>query len=164
MKYSHRSYSFFWIFSIVFLLSTFNSSASNYGILFSGEQQNLDLGASAYRAGQQFTIMTWVKSTGNSSWHLVFGNNTVNETNRSPWITINAGTKIEYGFGTGSRRVGNLVANAITPNEWSHLALSYNGSALILYVNGKELNRTTTSETPGATPIRFIGGCCGEFF
>jgi len=165
MNNSHRQSFILRTFTVLFLFSiSFSLTASNYAIQFSGNAQQLDLGESAYRAGQQFTLMTWAKPSGNNNWHLLFGNNTVADTNRPPWISINAGTKIEYGFGTGSKRVGNLVSNAITPDEWNHLALSYNGSALILYVDGKEISRTATSEIPGTTPLRFIGGCCGEFY
>jgi beta-galactosidase len=153
-------------FVVVFTLLTAScySFATNYGISFSGLSQNIDLGNNGYRAGRNFTIMTWMKPDNNTNWHLVVGNNTVNDINRPPWVTINAGNRLEYGFGTGSRRVGNIINNGFSDNEWNHIALSYNGSALILYVNGVEADRTSTTDTPGTTPIRYIGGCCNEFY
>ena len=47
------------------------------------------------------------------------------------------------GFGTVSVRGSVLDAEA-----WSHVALSYNGSALVLYVNGREVNRVGSSLIP----------------
>ena len=160
-----KSGNFKWMFPLFLLFFSFLTTTSqNYAVKFNGASQNIDLGTNAPTLGNNFSILTWVYPENSSSWQLVIGNNSPGMNYRSPWITIQNSTNVEFGFGTGSSRVVQKVDNVISAGQWHHLALTYNGSYLILYVDGTEKGRISSSATPAQTPVRYIGGCCGEFF
>lgn len=139
-------------------------SSQNKAIRLKGGTENVDLGNNAVSLGFNFTIMTWLRGENTPTWSLVIGNHSAGINLRSPWITVNAGTNIEYGFGTGTDRVGKVVNNVVTNNEWAHVAITYNGSQMTLYVNGVEKDNLTTTATPASTKVQYIGGCCNENF
>ena len=47
------------------------------------------------------------------------------------------------GFGTTT-----VVGDTLPTNQWSHVALTFDGNALILYVNGREINRSYSNLIP----------------
>lgn len=152
-------------FLLVLGLNAQNLYSQNKAIRFNGGTENVDLGNNAVTLGKNYTIMSWIKGENTPSWSLVIGNHSVgNNDQRAPWITINDGSNIEYGFGTGVGRVTKVANNVIANNEWAHVAVTYDGSQLILYINGEKRDNFATSATPTATPVRFIGGCCNENF
>lgn len=154
-----------WLFPFLFIIFPFLTGYSqNYAIKFTGNPQNVDLGTNAPTLGNNFSILTWVYPENCTDWHLIIGNNSLGQNNRSPWITIQSNTNVEYGFGFGSSRVVQKADNVISANEWHHLAITYNGANLILYVDGAEKSRIATTAIPAQTPVRYIGGCCNEFF
>ncbi len=157
------------ILSLAFLmivsLHSQNLYSQNKAIRLNGGTENVDLGENAVSLGKSFTIMTWLKGENTPTWSLVIGNHSVdNNNNRAPWITVNAGTNIEYGFGMGTGRVTRVANNVLANNEWAHVAFTYDGNFLVLYVNGVERDAYYYQGTPVTTPVRFIGGCCGENF
>ena len=153
---------------LAILLVTFFANrlvSQNYALGFSGISQYVDLGTNGVTLGKNFTLMMWVYPKNCSNWHNVIGNNSVSaQANRAPWISINSNTGVQYGFGSGSTVVSSLVRSAITSDTWCHLALTYNGSALILYLNGVEKSRIATTALPALTAVKYIGGSTGEFF
>lgn len=66
-------------------------------------------------------------------------------------------TTIEYAGNTSA-----LVAGALTPNVWQHLAVTWSGNSLVLYKNGIQIGTATS----GSTPIdygypMYVGGTGG---
>jgi len=152
----------FLILSIFF--SYLNLFSENKAIRFSGQTQNVDLVNNAVSLGENFSFMLWVYPQNASDWHLAIGNHTNSYNTRAPWITINSNTNVEFGFGTGTDRVYKVAYGILTTGKWSHLAMTYNGTKLTLYVDGVEKSSINTTATPVSTKVQYIGGCCGEFF
>lgn len=138
--------------------------AENFAIKFSGASQNIDLGSNAAVLGKNFSIVLWVKPQNASSWHMAIGNHSGGMNARAPWITIQAETNVEFGFGTGTDRIVKKTDNILNAGQWNHMAMTYNGTKLTLYVNGEEKNSISTTATPAQTAVRYIGGCCDEYF
>lgn len=151
-------------FIIIFFATLPTLQAENFAIKFSGTSQNIDLGSFAPVLNKNFSIVLWVKPQNAISWHMVIGNHSGGINARAPWITIQAETNVEFGFGTGTDRIVKKSDNVLNTGQWNHLALTYNGAKLILYVNGVEKSSVNSSATPAQTPLNYIGGCCDEYF
>jgi hypothetical protein len=111
------------------------------------------------------TVSAWVRPSAVSGWR------TVVLKERNPSLSYSL-----YAHSDASRPAG-VIANpndtrangsgALALNTWTHLALTFNGTSLVLYVNGIEVNRTGP---PGAiltsTEALSIGGnnVWGEWF
>lgn len=151
--------------TLVLIFSIFETVHSeNYAIEFSGASQYVDMGENAPVLGKSFSIALWLKPQNANAWHLAIGNHTTGYNERAPWITVQAGTNIEYGFGTGTDRVFRKTDNILDVNQWNHLAMTYNGTRLVLYVNGEEKSSVNSTATPAPSALRYIGGCCDEYF
>lgn len=139
-------------------------SAQNKALYFSGSAQNVDLGENAVLLNNQFAIMGWIKPENTAPWVLAIGDHSKgNHTQRAPWISVNDNKNIEFGFGTGDGYVASMANDVLTPNQWNFIALTYDKAELKLYVNGAMVKSVNSSAT-ATQPVRYIGGCCGEFF
>ncbi|MCX8472840.1 MAG: fibronectin type III domain-containing protein, partial [Sediminibacterium sp.] len=95
-----------------------------------------------------YTIMTWFKNTGTlGSWNRLFefGSGGVNN---GVLIGFPSATQIAY-LSNGSPRTINLP-NYFNINGWNHIALTYDGSNLRLFING---NYASDLQSPGANYI-----------
>jgi len=76
------------------------------------------------------------------------------------YITRNwAADRISYGFGTGTKIVMFHAEVTVPIKVWHHIATTFDGTNYILYMNGEVVdnNTVTAGDTPGATPVRYIG-------
>ena len=101
---------------------------------------------------KQITIETWVKPTGINSL-IIYKYNA-----SSPWpgyaLGFSASTTIpQCWVGGTSWTVG---PEALTPNEWYHMACTYDGSQVMLYVNGSPVAKSTqTANLSDTTNLNF---------
>ena len=118
--------------------------------------------------GSAFTLMGWVKRNSNlAATEPAFGfwatdgvEPTTASTNAAFWFE-------RHDFGTSNRLQANLRvngslanrehANELTVGDWTHLAMTYDGSAMSLYVNGVLSGTTTVSGTIN-TGAKFMVG------
>jgi VCBS repeat-containing protein len=108
--------------------------------------------------GPQYTQAIWLKpatGTGSTTYY-VLGNGTGNTA--APYIFVTGNGRLGAGFGTGSGTVNQQTGpNTIAAGEWSHVAATYNGSALIAYLNGVAVINLPVNSAVAATPINFLG-------
>jgi hypothetical protein len=87
------------------------------------------------------TLSLWVKNTGGGD---VIGSYNSASTSRTPTFsfTNSASQKVAWEF---SDKVGQTTSTTVSPNTWTHLALTYSGGNVSVYVNGVLDTQTTAS-------------------
>jgi hypothetical protein len=119
----------------------------------------------ALRLTTAMTLEAWVRPTSSASWRcallkessggLAYGLY-ASDTSSRPSAYVRVGSDVDA---TGP--------SAITLNAWTHLAATYDGAALRLYVNGTQVtSRTLTGSIASSTQPLRIGGnqVWGEYF
>jgi hypothetical protein len=76
--------------------------------------------------------------------------------NYSIWVQEQ---KVLYGFGNGSNWYKAISDSVLTLNDWNHLAVTFDGTNYILYVNGEQVHNYTgaAGQIPVSQPMRWIG-------
>ncbi|MCB0520558.1 MAG: T9SS type A sorting domain-containing protein [Lewinellaceae bacterium] len=100
----------------------------------------------------QFTVSCWVKLAGGNTGKgiLDFGS----DQNKNWWLHTNAagnGVKFSIGNGTGSASVEHAFTADI--NGWHFVAATFNGTSLLLYVDGNLVQTTSASVSTGGARL-----------
>ncbi|MDM8564110.1 PA14 domain-containing protein [Candidatus Halobeggiatoa sp. HSG11] len=129
---------------------------------FDGNGDYVDLGASAPVLGTTFTQETWIYpdySDADTSFHAFMGYQNGGADDRAPGLWTK-GKLLHYGFGDGTNWYGPMTSNdVLTLRAWNHVAVTFDGTDYILYVNGEQVhNHTGTSgKIPVSEPMRELG-------
>jgi ABC-type amino acid transport substrate-binding protein len=114
----------------------------------------------------EFTLESWIFTnfTDNNT-HGILGYNSGNA-NSYPSISIINKTSVIIGFGDGSQWRSFTVEDAINPNSWNHLAVTFDGTDYKLYVNAVEIFSTTdlAGIKPASTQQLEIGRVGNNYF
>lgn len=101
---------------------------------------------SGVKVGQAFTQEAWIlPAVGTVPQALITsksGSTDSLETSRKthdacPSIWIEAGSRVRIGFGDGNQWYEVATKSILTPNSWNHLAVTFDGNAYRVYVNGR---------------------------
>jgi hypothetical protein len=116
----------------------------------------------------RFTVEAWVKPSVLTGWRTVLMKETPDGLSYALYANDNEPKPAAYGRINGSGFSNGSSGTAPLPvNAWTHLAATYNGSALALYVNGVQVDSQPVSGNlvTSNNPLS-IGGSLvwGEFF
>ena len=135
------------------------SQGSASSLDFDGVNDYVDLGASGITLGSAFTLEAWIYSDqADASWHGFMGNQTSGTTNRAPGLWVYQNNRIHFGFGNGtSWQSGNTDSGTLIENQWNHVAMTFQGTEIKVYINGVlETTKTGVTGSP-VDPLRWIG-------
>jgi hypothetical protein len=155
---------------------SFVAGKDGQGVTF-GSGGYIDIPHSSALANQQFTIDAWVKPQGpgpnNDFWGSVIVQKGVSPPTGYTNVPISlwwSAQQQKFGFTFGNMGMDEIVSSSTFPaGQWYHVAATYDGSAMKLYVNGNlEASKPFTSSitydrlipwTIGSTaaPIRAAG-------
>ena len=102
----------------------------------------------------EFTTAAWIYNTAVSSdYHAIMGYQADGSANtRAPSMYLVNQTQIHAGFSDGTWD-GFTTGDVLTPNQWQHVATTFDGTTYSVYVDGTEVYSTT--DMAGTTPIPF---------
>ena len=114
------------------------------------------------------TLEAWVRPTANSSYRTVL----LKEVTGELAYALYAADSDHGGRSSGWNRIGNVSrfadgTSALPLNAYSHVAVTYNGSSLVFYVNGVATRSTavTGNIQTSTMPLRIGGNTIwGEYF
>lgn len=149
------------LFSLATICCVSNSSNAQTGaaLNFDGVDDYINAGnlvATQFSGVQPYTVETWIKPVNGFTTSVIAG--MFNGGVTASWaLFLNANGSL-----TSYRNVGpfSLVTptNLILPNVWSHIATTYDGNTLAIYINGQlAASVAFTSGQPGTTAPLLIG-------
>ena len=125
-----------------------------YSLQFDGENDFVTItGDDLDLSSGNYTQSVWVKPPDNDDpgFRAVIGHqDSEGVSGRYPGIWVYQSNAIHTGFGNGESWNSVTTTKALTPGEWNHVAVTFNGDELIVYVNGEE--KLTTTNFAGLTP------------
>ncbi|MEM9567992.1 MAG: LamG-like jellyroll fold domain-containing protein, partial [Cyanobacteria bacterium P01_E01_bin.34] len=114
-----------------------------------------------------FTLESRLYSTAtDNNFHGILGYASGALEDRYPGMWIRNKTSIHFGFGDGVNWYHHTVDNVLAEGAWNHVATTFDGTSLKLYVNGQEKFSTDAyaGKTPNATQQFEIGKADRYFF
>ncbi|HVQ58803.1 MAG TPA: LamG-like jellyroll fold domain-containing protein [Solirubrobacterales bacterium] len=134
---------------------------------FDGVNDKVDvLDANSLDLTTGMTLEAWVKPTTNSGWRTALmkerGANLLYALYASNGVAPNA-----ENFTAAENAVNAPAVNALPLNAWTHIASTYDGTSLKLFVNGTQVGtKAATGAMPNTTGALRIGGNApwGEYF
>jgi hypothetical protein len=148
--------------TVLLILVCHVASAQN-ALDFDGVNDKVDCGndTSLQISGKLLTIEAWIYPT---VWGKnVYDNNIVNKEDNSSnygyMFRCGAGGELNMGFGDGSWNEVTSTNAVLSLNTWQHVAGTYDGVKMRLYVNGKPVDSfaTTASITNASTTNLLLG-------
>jgi hypothetical protein len=117
----------------------------------------------ALRGGEEFTLEAWVRPTTVHEFMPIFYKQRGEDYAYGLWFDEMADGKPEGEINDGNWPIPYVKAEAKVPlDAWSHLALSFDGAHIRLYING-ELVATAASEAPLANEGPLEIGCADVY-
>ena len=168
-----------------FNLTNANSTAAtgeiDGGAALNGSSAYLDLGTAMNAAFTAGTVSMWVKSAGGqTSYHndggatgAVYGPFFVREKDASDtWVLLgfDSNNSSAHWFaslrGQWSTTVNNITSSATQTANWTHVAVTWDGSHFVLYINGAVDTSISSSASLAATSVTYtrIGYWAGGYF
>ncbi len=136
-------------YTLFLLFCTVTLSAQNYGILFDGASQKIELCSSDdFNIGEDFTVEAWIFA---SEWRPEFWQGSIitrdQQAGTSGWA-FRAGMNgtLSFVIGVGSEWPEAVSEPIMNANQWHHVAAVKTGNTLQLYING---NLSATTNLPG---------------
>jgi alpha-tubulin suppressor-like RCC1 family protein/uncharacterized protein YpmS len=104
-----------------------------------------------------FTVSLWVKVEGNENVYRSPITSRNGSTITGYLIYAGPGNRWEFLIGSGSWH--DIIGPPVVLNEWTHLAMTYNGTDFTAYINGEQLGSETASFVQNTTsPLRIAAG------
>jgi hypothetical protein len=129
-----------------------NDGKINGALAFTGSQFVDIKGNDALNLSEgNFTVSVWCFFNDNfSGSRPVLGHQSQTLVDRFPGISIQNGSNIQFGFGTGTEYFEHTIMNVVEPGQWQHLAYTLDQKTQTekFYLNGVEIFSETESLKP----------------
>jgi hypothetical protein len=136
-------------------------------LLFNGTSDRVNISdSSSLDLTTGMTLEAWVYPTSLGSWRTVILKETSNGLAFGLYASNDSSRPAAY-INVGGVDRSATGANSLPPNAWSHLAATYNGTTLLLYVNGTQVASASISGSipVSSNPMRVGGNAVwGEYF
>jgi len=151
------------------LASLAHSGYSQNSLDFDGTDDRVDCGTdtSVTIKGTKITVEAWIYPT---AWKTnVYDGNIVNKeyntSNYGYMLRCGASGKLNFGIGDGTWREITSANTILTLNTWQHVAASYDGTKLRLYLNGVCTDSLAVTATiiPSTSVNLTIGDHSGQY-
>lgn len=152
---------------ILCFISFFTLAQNALSLDGSNDYVNCGNGSSVQITGTSLTLEAWVYPTffKTNVWQGTVVSKSSGGSlgiDRGYMLRIGNGGQVNFNIGTGNWREINSAVGAVSLNNWHHIAGTYDGDSMILYVNGAEVARGALSASIGnATNGLFIGEDAG---
>lgn len=143
-------------------------SGSEHSLQFNGEGQYVDCGNSTYYdLTNNLTIEAWIYPTDfkNDYWKNTIAAETYWDGSTYGWSFRygSASRTLEFNMSSGGNDWTDCTANnVLTLNTWQHVAATYNGTVVKLYVNGAEVASLNHSISIPTTSKRLLIGAIDQ--
>lgn len=108
--------------------------------------------------GNTWSLACWVKSSGWSQYNdIMLAKNATESTAAQFYLSIIGGTQLNIGCNAGSQTL--TVNYTFATNTWYHIASTYDGNTLKLYLNGNEIGTKAYVSTQTAGMNNLGIGC-----
>jgi hypothetical protein len=126
------------------------SQGSEYALSFNGTSNYVSVGTSATLKPNRITVEAWIKPTSIGQWIAIVGNLFDTGSNEAGYGLISNNNTGRLMFwvqtvGGSSDNYNNYPSYLPVLNQWQHIAGTYNGSNLTLYVNGVQVDSRSKS-------------------
>lgn len=107
---------------------------------------------------EQFTVSLWAKVTGGQGTYRSVITSRMGEPCGGYTIYAGKDDKWQFSIGNGSTHA-QVIGSEVVLNTWTHLAATYDGSEMKLYINGKQAGSTKSEFVPNKScPLRIGAG------
>lgn len=134
-------------------IGSLNSSAQN-GLDFDGTDDRVECGndTSLQITGKRITLEAWIYPT---TWKTnAYDGNVINKeyntSNYGYMLRVGANAQLNFAIGDGTWRE-ITTGSILTLNTWQHIAGTYDGTKMRVYLNGKAVDSSTVSVSIPAT-------------
>lgn len=143
------------LLAIIFFLGFGFSTDAQNALHFDGNNDRVDCGtnASLNINGTAITLEAWIFPTGafkNNVWEgCVINKNGTGD--NGYMLRVGNNGQVNFNIGTGSWNEINSATGAVTTNNWHHIAGTYDGTTMRLYVDGTQVATGALSANIGST-------------
>lgn len=141
---------------------TITKNTDGNGVVFNGSTSYRFPPATSAFGGQaqtRWTMSVWFKRTGSCADNSCIVTNIYTGGNINMYFRLSVGGGVQFSggfFSGGSFYDGNTYAFPL--NTWVHMCVTYNGSAIVTYINGSIYGSVSVTATPGASGSYYLLG------
>ncbi|MCA0234309.1 MAG: choice-of-anchor D domain-containing protein, partial [Bacteroidetes bacterium] len=107
--------------------------------------------ANALDLGTTLTLEAWVKPASFGAYNIIIDKRASNDVIANYGLSLVAGKPMFYFWNNSSDSHFHTATNAISLNTWTHIAATYDGARVKLYVNGTQVYSQAETFTPPTT-------------
>lgn len=124
------------------------TKAGNYALLFDGKDDFINCGndSSLQIIGNKITLEAWIYANqwANEVWQGCIINKEQNGSGNDNGYMLRCGKNgtLNFNLGSGSWNEINSPAGSMNLNKWYHVAGTYDGTKMCIYINGEEVSNS----------------------